>query len=70
MKRLNEIVQRPDDWLGATVMDLQHYVHSVRPASAAGMIVTHTQDGVIHQPDPLDIFTASREYVKRVRLMA
>jgi len=58
MKTLNEVRQRPDDWLGTTLMDLQNHAQSVRPAEAAGMLVVHTQDGAIVEADPLAFFNA------------
>lgn len=53
MKTLNEVKQRPDDWLGTTIRDLQDFATSVRPSESTGSLVVHTQDGVIVEPDPL-----------------
>lgn len=51
MKTLSETKQRPDDWLGVTIQDLQNFAISTRPSESVGMLTVHTQDGVIREPD-------------------
>ena len=57
MKTILETKQRPDDWLGTTIMDLQNLNQSTRPSESAGTLTVHTQDGVTREPDPLDFWS-------------